>query len=318
MERQSRYAGRMPKLLPILFLVALAGCTTRYDPELPRAAAAPPPLPEVFDCLREHGLALVSANRGQAFPDRAENALSSFRETRKLAPILLEIDIARTADGELVLMHDRTLDRTTTGKGEVSAMDFAELRKLQLKDETGRVLDEGVPTLDEALVWAKRNNAILQLDLKEGVDVRRVVEAVRANNMQGQVVLIAYNLAEVRAAMQAAPEMMVSASGANEAENRALLAMAGPRMLFFAGTAVPSDARLAQLRAKGVEPIVGTLGKPGERLDDQWLLDGKGVEYGAEAARGVAVFASDRPVQAWAALLDSQRAGDFCLKEKRQ
>ena len=308
----------MPKLFPFLLLVALAGCSTRYNPDLPRAAATPPPLPAVFDCLREHGLALVSAHRGQAFPDRAENALSSFEETRRLGPILLEIDIARTADGELVLMHDRTLDRTTTGKGDVSAADFAAIRRLKLKDGRGRVLEEGVPTLDEALVWARRNNAILQLDLKKGVDVRRVVEAVRANNMQGQVVVIAYNLAQARATVQAAPDMMLAANGATEAENRALIASATPRTLFFAGTAVPAEERLRSLGAARVEAIVGTLGKPGERLDDQWLADGMGSEYGELAARGVALFSSDRPVQAWAALIDSGRAGDRCLKEVRR
>ena len=119
MKRQSRYAGRMSRILPILLLVALAGCSTRYDPQLPRAAATPPPLPQLFDCLRENGLALVSAHRGQAFPDRAENALSSFEETRKMGPILLEIDVARTADGEMVLMH--SLIRWIQSPGKPSA-----------------------------------------------------------------------------------------------------------------------------------------------------------------------------------------------------
>lgn len=298
--------------------VLVSGCTVgalettrRPAPEMVR------PLPEVFDCLRERRLALVSAHRGQKDPDAPENSLESFGNTVERGPIFIEIDIARSADGVLMLMHDQTLDRTTTGTGPLAAKTYRELRQIHLKDAKGEALDERIPTLEEALVWAKRRGAVLQLDIKPGVPLADVVRHVRANRMEGQVILIAYSLADSRAAMRAAPEMMVSASGRTPAETAALLREATPRMLGFTGTREPDPALIARMDAAGVEAIIGTLGRPGQRLDDRYLADGNGSEYADLAARGVALIASDQPVEAWRALKKADRDGTICLTGRK-
>jgi glycerophosphoryl diester phosphodiesterase len=298
--------------------VLVSGCTVgalettrRPAPEMVR------PLPEVFDCLRERRLALVSAHRGQKDPDAPENSLESFGNTVERGPIFIEIDIARSADGVLMLMHDQTLDRTTTGTGPLAAKTYRELRQIHLKDAKGEALDERIPTLEEALVWAKRRGAVLQLDIKPGVPLADVVRHVRANRMEGQVILIAYSLADSRAAMRAAPEMMVSASGRTPAETAALLREATPRMLGFTGTREPDPALIARMDAAGVEAITGTLGRPGQRLDDRYLADGNGSEYADLAARGVALIASDQPVEAWRALKKADRDGTICLTGRK-
>jgi|FEC22Drversion2_1045045.scaffolds.fasta_scaffold00033_129 glycerophosphoryl diester phosphodiesterase len=296
-------------------LLLLGGCTLgTLQPQ--RAPAPPPPdLPAVFDCLRERGLALVSAHRGQPDPSAAENSLDSFTRTARAGPLLIETDIRRTADGVLVLMHDETLDRTTTASGRVDALPFAEVRRARLTDGQGRMTDEPVPTLDEALVWAKRRGAILQLDIKPGVPLSEVVEHVRRAGMESQVILIAYTLEDVRAARAAAPDMMISASGRTAAEIRAIEGLAGPRLLLFAGTREPDPALLARFARLGVEVILGTLGRPGERLDDLYLADGDGRGYADLAARGVQLIASDQPVRAWEALRANRRDGSICLPD---
>jgi glycerophosphoryl diester phosphodiesterase len=301
----------------ILGLLLLAACAVEpVRPPSPPMAAVPPDLPALFDCLRERGLGLVSAHRGQADPSRAENALASFRETVAAGPILIEVDIRRAADGTLVLMHDDTLDRTTTGTGPVADQTLPALKRLRLADPAGRARDETVPTLGEALAWARTSGAILQLDIKRGVPFAEVVAAVRAAGLSGQVVLIAYNLADVQELVRLAPDMMVSASGRDEAEVAALLAMAAdnPRMLGFTGTREPDQALLDRMKAVGMEAITGTLGRPGERLDDRYLADGDGAGYAALIARGVALIASDQPVLAWRALKAAGRDGTICLE----
>lgn len=309
----------MARLLLLLATALLAsGCTVgaldttrRAAPEMVR------PLPDVFDCLRERRLALVSAHRGQKDPAAAENSLESFRNTVERGPIFIEVDIARSADGVLMLMHDQTLDRTTTGTGPLAAKTYRELRQLWLKDGKGKVLEERVPTLEEALVWAKRRGAVLQLDIKPGVPLADVVKHVRAARMEGQVILIAYSLADARAALRAAPEMMVSASGRTPAETAALLREATPRMLGFTGTQEPDPALIARMDAARVEAITGTLGRPGQRLDDRYLADGDGAEYAELAARGVTLIASDQPVEAWRALKKADRDGTICLTGRK-
>lgn len=293
----------------------IGGCTLGTVQPVRAPAPPPPDLPAVFDCLRERGLALVSAHRGQPDPSAAENSLDSFTRSARAGPLLIELDIRRTADGVLVLMHDDTIDRTTTGSGRVDRLTFAEVRRARLSDGEGRMTGEPVPTLDEALVWGKRRGAILKLDIKPGVPLAEVVEHVRRARMEPQVILIGYSLADVRAMRAAAPEMMVSASGRTAAEVRALEALADPRLLLFAGTIEPDPAIVRRFAALGVEIIVGTLGRPGERLDDRYLADGDGREYADLAARGVQLIASDQPVRAWAALRANRRDGANCLPD---
>jgi glycerophosphoryl diester phosphodiesterase len=84
-------------------------------------------------------------------------------------------------------------------------------------------------------------------------------------------------------------------------------------MLVFTGVGEPAPEFLARLDAARVEAITGTLGNPGERLDDRYMADGKGSEYADLAARGVALIASDRPVDAWRALKAAKRDGTPCL-----
>ena len=113
-------------------------------------ALAPTDLGAFFDCLRTSSRAVVAAHRGGPSPGYAENAIETFEHVTSQVPALLEIDISRTRDNELILMHDDTLDRTTTGSGEVRAHTLAEIQALQLEDETGAALNARVPTLRQA------------------------------------------------------------------------------------------------------------------------------------------------------------------------
>ena len=77
-------------------------------------------------------MTLIASHRGGAllWP---ENSPTAFRETAALPVDQVEFDIHPTADGEIVVIHDATLDRTTTGTGPVAARTLAQLRALSLK-----------------------------------------------------------------------------------------------------------------------------------------------------------------------------------------
>ena len=148
------------KRFVVITAFALAACgavATSYtvSPEAaqPQAnALAPSDLSAFFDCLRTSRQTVVAAHRGGPEPGYAENAIETFAHTLSHAPALLEIDIARTRDGALVLMHDDTVERTTTGEGAVSELTLEQFRALSLEDEMGAALDAHPPTLREALV----------------------------------------------------------------------------------------------------------------------------------------------------------------------
>ena len=92
-----------------------------------------------------NGSIIVSGHRG----GYEENVL-------KQMPAFFEIDPRLTKDSVIVLMHDATLDRTTTGTGKVCDHTWKELQKLRLKDHSGKVTNCKIPTLESNGAEVKR------------------------------------------------------------------------------------------------------------------------------------------------------------------
>ncbi|WP_406871493.1 glycerophosphodiester phosphodiesterase family protein [Aminobacter sp. P9b] len=141
---------------------------------------------------RDH--VMVVAHRGgglEAGKTRyPENSIASIRGVIALGAEMVEIDIRRSKDGELIVMHDSWLDRTTNCKGEVIARTLDELRHCRLVVEgTGAVTAESVPTLREMLE-ATKGKILVNLDNKlETADLADMVALARAMGMEEQVVV---------------------------------------------------------------------------------------------------------------------------------
>lgn len=140
----------------------------------------------------------LCAHRGvnATFP---ENTLPALIAAVRLGAPMIEFDLALTRDGELVLMHDTTVNRTTNGRGKVLDLDLAELRKLDAGSwKDARFAGTRVPTLAEALAVLPRH-VWLNLDLKADArwgphtaDIgRRVAEIILADGRQHQALLAA-------------------------------------------------------------------------------------------------------------------------------
>jgi glycerophosphoryl diester phosphodiesterase len=93
---------------------------------------------------------LLAAHRGGAalWP---ENSLRAFRESLALGVDLVELDVHLTADGTIAVIHDATLRRTSDRRGRVRGRTAAELGRARLRGPDGRLTDEHVPTLEDAL-----------------------------------------------------------------------------------------------------------------------------------------------------------------------
>lgn len=123
------------------------------------------------------GVEQVVAHRGSSL-DRPENTLASFRRAIEAGATTVEVDVRTTRDGHLVVLHDATLDRTTTGSGRVRDLTLDEVRQF----DAGRWFDpkyagERVPTLKEILILCDGQVEVL-LDLKEkGEEYARAVAA---------------------------------------------------------------------------------------------------------------------------------------------
>lgn len=74
---------------------------------------------------------LIAAHRG-AHLDVPENSLKGFQQTIDMGIDIIELDVRCTKDGQLVVIHDKTVNRTTNGEGAVDSFTFDEIRKLKL------------------------------------------------------------------------------------------------------------------------------------------------------------------------------------------
>ncbi len=97
---------------------------------------------------------LVVVHRGD-WRNSPENSIIAIENTIAMGADMVEIDIQVTKDGELILLHDKTLERTTNGKGKVLDFTLAQIKQLYLKSGIGQVTNHRVPTLEEALLIAK-------------------------------------------------------------------------------------------------------------------------------------------------------------------
>jgi glycerophosphoryl diester phosphodiesterase len=284
----------------------MAGCSTggserAQAPGPPVAPIAPDNLSKFFDCLRRENAALVAAHRGGSVRGFPENALHTFDRTLSLAPAMIEADVSMTRDGELVLMHDQSVERTTNGRGRIADLTLDEFRGLRLKDETGALLDAHPPTLREALDWAK-NKTILELDVKRGVPFERVVETIDEADAEDRVVVIVYNEADAIIVHRLNDRLMISAPISSEGDverlRRARVNL--ERLLAWTGTEEPNVELNTWLRARGIEVLFGTLGGR-DSWDARFAREGE-RGYGAFAQLGLQVIASDRPLAAHRAL----------------
>jgi len=97
---------------------------------------------------------MVTAHRGD-WRNAPENSLPAFRSAIEMGVDLVELDLNKTKDGVIVIMHDNTIDRTTDGKGRPSDYTLAEIKKFHLRNGQGRVTRNPIPTLEEVMLLAK-------------------------------------------------------------------------------------------------------------------------------------------------------------------
>ncbi len=160
---------------------------------------------------------LFAAHRGGSllWP---ENSLVAFRNAADLGADYLEFDVHLSKDAQVVVIHDPTLDRTTTGTGPVRERALAELKALRLRDRTGDVTGETIPTLDEMVMIAARGKRRMLLEIK--VDERRqrypgieekVLAVLDRHGMAGSTVVMAFEPETWRRVRELRPDIMAGA-----------------------------------------------------------------------------------------------------------
>jgi glycerophosphoryl diester phosphodiesterase len=192
------------------------------------------------------------------------------------------------------MMHDNKLDRTTTGTGKIEKYTYKELQQLFLEENEGNQTPYKIETLDQVLQWGK-GKVIYNLDVKKGVPMKMIVDAVRRNKAEAYTVIITYNATQAAEVVQLAPDLMISVSarGKDDVERMENLGVKVDKMIAFVGTAEPKAEVYLYLHSRGIVCILGTMGN----IDKSAAANGDALYYKL-IENGATILSSDRPVQA--------------------
>ncbi|MET3879018.1 glycerophosphodiester phosphodiesterase family protein [Chitinophaga sp. OAE865] len=150
---------------------------------------------------------VVVAHRGNHV-DVPENTLAAIEETIRCGADYAELDLRTTKDGQLVLMHNATVDKMTDGKGNVADLTLAEIKQLKVRSSDGKVYR--VPTFAEAL-QACKGRLNIYLDFK-AADVSETWKQLQAAGMDKQVIVYLNEKEQYKAWHNTVPEVPLMAS----------------------------------------------------------------------------------------------------------
>lgn len=139
---------------------------------------------------------LISGHRGGIVPGYPENSIEAMEHTLRYTPAFFEVDPRLTKDSIIVLMHDATLERTTNGKGKLSDYTWEEVKQFRLKDKAGNLTPYRIPSLEEAIRWAK-GKTILNLDKKD-VPLAMTAKLIRDMKAEGWVMVTVHSAEQAR------------------------------------------------------------------------------------------------------------------------
>ena len=238
---------------------------------------------------------IVSGHRGGMAPGYPENCIETFENTLSHMPSFFEIDPQMTRDSVIVLMHDPTIDRTTTGKGKVSDYTYEELQRFNLVDRQGTVTPYKIPRVSDVIRWS-RGKTILNFDKKEVPrDVLiRLVNELKAKN----VIYTVHSADDARTCYGLDPDAHFSAWIGDMRQFREYEATGIPWSRFIAfvvsGTMKPEQRELYDaLHAKGVRCMI-SVAPTVDRLPE---AEKRKEGYRTEIAKNPDIIETDYPLE---------------------
>lgn len=227
--------------------------------------------------LLDRSAPLGFAHRGGAalFP---ENTVLAFQRGFGLGCPALELDVRVTRDGQLVVLHDETVDRTTSGRGRIAALSLVQAQRLDagfhFHDGSGHAFrGQGltIPTLDEVVRAVP--DALFNVELKVPGAAELLLDVIRRHDLAGRVLVAAHVHPILCDFRRRAPGIATSASRREAFCWRALAALGRPVKnppyralqvpIRYRGVPVLTASSVAEARAAGVRVHAWTIDSPG-------------------------------------------------------
>jgi glycerophosphoryl diester phosphodiesterase len=233
-----------------------------------------------------NSVVMISAHRGSHL-DFPENSLAAIRGAIQIGVDFAEIDIRFTKDRHMVLMHDKTINRTTNGKGLVSDFTFEEIRKFRLKQKDS-LTQEIIPTLEEALSTAK-GKIILDLDIKQDECIDSIITLVQRTGSEKNCLFFVYEpaLAKMIKAKNADFQLLVRTESAQAVDT--LFSVIRPEAVHIDPSHY-TEAVIRTLKGGKCRVWINALGDV-----DKKAVDGDLTAYSELLKNGVNIIQTDQP-----------------------
>lgn len=215
----------------------------------------------------------IAAHRG-AHQEQPENSIAAIEEAIRQGVSVVEVDVRATKDGVLVLMHDKALNRTTTGEGEVSKHTFTEIQQLRLRNKAnGEASEHVVPTLTEALRVAK-GKIIVDLDFKEDRKefIKKTYDLVEKEGMEDEVLFFLYDYKDMPRIYKLNPRVTLFPRARSMKDLNAILQMKITSIVHLDESFTDTE-KLNTMRQQGIYFWMNSLG----RYDDEAGKGGKDI-----------------------------------------
>jgi len=208
---------------------------------------------------------LVIAHRG-ASGHAPENTLAAFRRAVALGASFIETDLHLSRDAHFVAIHDDTVNRTTNGQGHVHDLTLTDLRRLDAGSWFGSEFSgERIPTLEEILEFAKKNDVVFYLELKPtgawGGE-HALIGALRESGEIARTIVISFDAGIIAALRKIEPTLMTGLLFEGQIDQPLERAVeVGARQLAVRGDLV-TPALIAEARKRDLQIVRWTVNQP--------------------------------------------------------
>lgn len=237
------------------------------------------------------GHILVTAHRA-AHEHYPENSLAAMREAIRLRVDIIETDVRETKDSVLVIMHDKDINRTTTGKGLVNELTYAGLQQVYLL-HNGKPTTEKIPTFEEAL-HTVQGKIMLDIDYKADGEraARNTYALIAKTKTEKQVLFFLYDYKEAPAFRKMNPDIPVMTRSYSKEDVAGILQF-GYVPVIHVDDKFYSDSLMKAIRDKNIRVWSNALGKYDTM---ETMTENSGFENLLQMKQ-VNVIQTDRPAQ---------------------
>ncbi len=267
-------------LLSVVLLGTLSSCqasnTTASESKVDENAqkfTAFPSVLTLFSC-KPDAAAFVAAHRGTHEDSQyPENTLESLKALHDQNIQFAEIDVARLKDGTLILWHDGTWNRNSTGKGPIASTTYDQSQKLLNKTTNGNLTTYRPSKFEDVLRWAK-DKIYLEIDFKSSVTPANVIKQIENANMLDQVILISYDTEQAIELHKLAPTAALSVGIRKPGDIKALEVAGISKSVMTAWTGRGGNKQTIEtLRANNIPILAGSFFDLDDKLQQSQVFD---------------------------------------------